>query len=326
MADRILVCDDDPRVRSVLSRLLVREGYVVRMAENGAQALEEIETNPPDVLLLDAAMPGYDGFETLRRARQTPAGALLPIAMITGLSDTASRVRALETGADDFVVKPFEVEVLSARIRSLLRVKHLTDQLERTENVVIALARTVEARDAYTDGHMWRLASYSRTVAIALGNDAQQARDAWYGGLLHDIGKIGIAEEVLKKEGALTPEEFAEVRRHPDVGAAIVAPMRFAARVGPIVRGHHERWDGGGYPGGLAGDAIPLGSRIVAVADAFDAMTTDRPYRPALPHTEAVRRLRAGAGSQWDRAVAEVFLDLLERGELDVSEVRGQVA
>ena len=311
----ILVCDDDPGVRGVLTRVLLREGLRVNTAENGDQALEEIRFHPPDVVLLDVTMPGMDGFETCRRIRASPGGALLPVALITGLSDTCSRVRGLESGADDFVVKPFENELLIARVRSLLRVKHLTDQLERTEDIVFALARTVESRDAYTDGHLWRLAAYSRAVALSMGLGEEQARIVWYGGILHDVGKIGIDERVLKKPGPLTPLEFQEIQRHPDIGATIVSQMRFALQVGPIVRSHHERWAGGGYPQGLVGEQIPIGARIVAVADAFDAMTTDRPYRNALPHDEAVRRLREGAGVQWDRAVVEVFLDLLERGE-----------
>jgi putative two-component system response regulator len=225
-------------------------------------------------------------------------------------------VRGLDAGADEFASKPIEAEVLTARIRSLLRVKHVTDQLERTENVIFAIARTVEARDAYTDRHLWRLAEYSRAMALALGCGAAEARYAWYGGLLHDIGKIGIDPNVLSKPGPLTREEFDEVKRHPDIGATIVASMRFAPIVAPIVRSHHERWDGQGYPAGLAGLEIPLPARLIAVADAFDAMTTDRPYRNAIPRDEAVRRLRAGSGEQWDRTAVNVFMDLLRRDEL----------
>lgn len=243
-------------------------------------------------------------------------GQLLPIALITGLADSASRVLGLASGADEFVDKPFEPQVLIARIHAMLRVKHLTDQLESTENVIFTLARTVEARDSYTDSHLWRLAEYSRTVALALGCSPEEARYAWYGGLLHDIGKIGIDESVLKKPGALTADEFLEVKRHPDIGADIVRSMRFAPVVSPIVRAHHERWDGGGYPLGLAGESVPLAARIIAVADSWDAMTTDRPYRGALEEREAVSRLLKGAGSQWDQTVVDVFVDLLAHGEL----------
>jgi putative two-component system response regulator len=316
MTDRILVCDDDPAVRAVLSRLLIHHGFRVRTVESGAQAIDEIARNAPDLVLLDVGMPELDGIEVTRRLRAIRGLELLPIVLITGLSDTASRIRGLEAGADEFTTKPIESEILIARIRSLLRVKHVTDQLERTENVIFALARTVEARDAYTDRHLWRLAEYSRTMAEALGCSPAEARYTWYGGLLHDIGKIAIDPVVLHKPGALTREEFEEVKRHPDVGAAIVSSMRFAPIVAPIVRSHHERWDGCGYPQGLSGENIPLAARIVSVADAFDAMTTDRPYRAALDTDEAERRLRAGGGEQWDRTIVDVFTDLLRHDEL----------
>jgi putative two-component system response regulator len=316
MIDRVLVCDDDIAVRGLLSRLLVHHGFRVRTVDSGAHALEEVERNAPDLLLLDVNMPGMDGIEVCRRVRAMRAHELLPVVLITGLYDTASRVRGLEAGADEFTSKPIESEVLIARIRSLLRVKHVTDQLERTEDVIFALARTVEARDAYTDRHLWRLAAYSRAMAIALGGSPAEARYAWYGGLLHDIGKIAIDPSVLMKPGALSRAEFEEVKRHPDVGASIVSSMRFAPIVAPIVRSHHERWDGRGYPQGLAGEEIPYAARIVAVADSYDAMVTDRPYRSAIDTEEAVRRLRAGAGEQWDRTMVDVFIDLQAHDEL----------
>jgi putative two-component system response regulator len=316
MSDRILVCDDDCAVRGLISRLLAHHGYEVRTVVNGAEALHEIATRSPDLLLLDVAMPGMDGFEVCRCVRAMPCGELLPIVLVTGINDSASRVAGLEAGADEFASKPLEIPVLLARIRSLLRIKHVTDQLERTENVIFTLARTVEARDSYTDRHLRRLADYSRSMALALGATPEEARFAWYGGLLHDIGKIAVDPAVLRKPGPLTREEFEQIKRHPDVGAGIIASMRFAPIVAPIVRSHHERWDGGGYPRGLRGEEIPLHARMVAVADAYDAMTTDRPYRAALDAEEAVRRLRHGSGEQWDRAIVDVFLDLLEHGDL----------
>jgi putative two-component system response regulator len=322
MTERILVVDDQPLVREVLALLLEREGYIVRQADSGEAALADLEVHPPDMILLDVTLPGMSGIEVCRRVRRRDSCDLLPIALITGMSDSLSRIRGLEAGADDFVSKPFEPEVLLARIRALLRVKRLTDQLERTENVIFAIARTVEARDAYTDAHLWRMAEYSRRMAGAFGASAEETRYAWYGGLLHDIGKIGIDDQVLRKPGALTEAEFDQIKRHPDMGANIVSSLRFAPVVAPIIRSHHERWDGRGYPQGLSGEEIPFAARIVAVADAWDAMTTDRPYRPALPHEEAMRRLRRGSGEQWDPTMVELFLRLLERGELESSGTR----
>jgi putative two-component system response regulator len=316
MVDRILVCDDDVTIRNLLSRLLIHHGFRVRTVENAGQALEELARTTPDLLLSDVQMPGIDGIELCRRVRSMRGYDLLPIMLITGLSDAASRIRGLEAGADEFTTKPIESEILVARIRSLLRVKHVTDQLERTEDVIFALARTVEARDAYTDQHLWRLAEYSRAMCKALGGSPTEARYAWYGGLLHDIGKVAIDPVLLRKPGALTREEFEEVKRHAEIGATIVSSMRFAPIVAPIVRSHHERWDGGGYPDGLAGEDIPLAARVVSVADAFDAMTTDRPYRKGLDRDEAEFRLRAGAGEQWDRTIVDVFVDLLRHDEL----------
>src|SRR6185503_6953623 len=178
-----------------------------------------------------------------------------------------------------FLPKPFAVAELLARVGAMMRIKRLTDQLESTDHMVFTLARTVAARDSDTDGHLKRMTEYSHALALALGCDADEARHIRYGGMLHDIGKIGVDEAVLKKRGPLTPAEMAEMRRHPEIGAGIVAPMRFASLVGPIVASHHERWDGDGYPRGLAGEDIPLGARIVAVVDGFDAMSSDRPYR-----------------------------------------------
>lgn len=316
MGDRILVCDDDSSVRSLLSRTLVRSGFRVRTAETGERALEEIATHTPDLLLLDLDLPGIDGLDVLRQVRARHGCELLPVVLITGHTDAQSCERGLEAGADEFAPKPFELRQLLARVRSLLRVKHATDQLERTENVVLALARAVEARDAYTDRHIRRIAEYSRALALALGASNEEADYAWYGGMLHDVGKIAIDPLLLRKPGPLTPEEFEEVKRHPEMGAAIIGSLRFAPIVAPIVRSHHERWDGSGYPHGLVGEDIPLAARVVAVVDAYDAMTTDRPYREALEPTEAVRRLRQGGGRQWDHTVVDVFVDLLQNGEL----------
>ena len=316
MNARILICDDDPAVRGTLTRLLTHAGYTITAVGTGAQALAEVSREHPDLILLDVGLPDMSGFEICQRLRRAPDGDRLRIAMITGLTDAEARIAGLECGADDFLNKPFEFPVLLARVRALLRIRQLTDMLESTENVIVALARTVEARDAYTDAHLWRIAEYSCAVMRALGASEQDVKDTWYGGLLHDIGKIGVSDAVLHKPGRLTPEESAQMEQHPDIGAGIVATMRFASRVGPLVRFHHERWDGHGYPLGLSGEQIPLGARVIAVADSWDAMTTDRPYRKALEPEVAVKRLQEGAGSQWDAQVVDMFVRLLRSGGL----------
>jgi putative two-component system response regulator len=323
MPERILVVDDDPRVRDVLTRFLEREGYVTIPAVSGEEALERVAAYPPDLVLLDVQLPGIDGFMVCRALKDNEATALIPVTILSGLQDAGARTRGIEAGADDFITKPFEYTLLRARIRTQLRIKRLTDQLESTERVVFSMARWVEIKDPYTEGHLRRIAGFSEQTALALGLPGEQARVVRYAGVLHDIGKIGVREELLSKPSPLTPEEQTELRRHAEYGAAIVAPMRFAGDVAPIILSHHEHWDGSGYPYGLRGEQIPFGARIISVVDAYDAMTSDRPYRKSLGNDEAVRRLGAGSGTQWDPAVVDVFLALLEAGQLRPVELPG---
>ena len=321
--ERILVVDDDPLVREVLLRFLEREGYEPFPAASGEEALEMVSAQPPDLVLLDVQLPGIDGYTVCRQLKDDEATALIPVTILTGVTDAEARTRGIEAGADDFITKPFEYGLLRARIRTQLRVKRLTDQLESTEMVVFSMARWVETKDSYTEGHLRRIAGYSEQTASALGLPPEQRRVIRFAGVLHDIGKIGVPGELLRKPGRLTPEEQREIRNHAEFGAAIVAPMRFAGDVAPIILAHHEHWDGMGYPYGLRGEQIPLGARIIAVVDAYDAMTSDRPYRASLGDEEAVRRLRAGSGSQWDPRVVAVFLDLLLAGLLQPGELPG---
>lgn len=316
MPATILVVDDDPAVADILSRFLVREGYNVTVAHTGKEALERVNERHPDLILLDVMMPEMDGFTTCQRLKDDRRTALIPVTMLTGSDDYENRRRGIESGADDFLSKPFEQNILRARIRSQLRLKRLIDQLEDTETVIFTLAQVVEAKDAYTEGHLRRLRRYGQRLAEACHLDELEVSAVEYGGILHDIGKIGISEAVLLKPGPLTDEEMNEMKCHPEIGERIIAPMRFAKDVAPIIRGHHERWDGKGYPDGLRGDDIPIGARIIAIADAYDAMTTNRPYRAALSDAEAVERLGAARGTQLDPHLLDVFLALLAAGEL----------
>ena len=318
MLAQILVVDDDPMIVDVLTRFLSREGYGVIIAQNGIEALEKVKIHQPDLILLDVTMPEMDGFTACRLLKEDERTALIPITMLTGLDDREHRTRGIEAGADDFLTKPFEHSILRARIRSQLRLKRLTDQLEHTENVIFMLAQAVEEKDSYTEGHLRRLRSYGEQLAIACGLGYNDVRAVRYGGILHDIGKIGVSETILRKPGPLDEYEIVEMRRHPAIGARIVLQMRFAREVGPIVMGHHENWDGSGYPNGLCGPEIPIGARIIAIVDAYDAMTTDRPYRKALHMDEVVRRLRTARGSQFDPDTLDIFLDLVISGRLDV--------
>ncbi|HEU5088060.1 MAG TPA: HD domain-containing phosphohydrolase [Roseiflexaceae bacterium] len=317
MSARILVVDDDPSIVEVLRRFLTREGYMVVTASNGLEAIDRVYSDDPDLILLDVTMPKMDGFTACRRLKDDEKTALIPITMLTGLDDLDHRTRGIEAGADDFLSKPFDQTTLRARIRSQLRIKGLTDQLEHTEGVIFMLAQAVEAKDPYTEGHLTRIKSYAEQLATACGLPSDEVRAVRYGGVLHDIGKIGISDNVLLKAGTLTNEEIAIMRRHPEIGAQIVSQMRFAPKIMPIIRGHHERWDGCGYPDGLRGNEIPIGAQIISVVDAYDAMMTTRPYRAALPLERCLEAMQAGRGSQFAPAVVDVFLELVARGHLE---------
>lgn len=314
MSAKILVVDDEPSIVDVLTRFLSREGYNVITAANGREALERVRQDPPDLILLDVTMPELDGFAVCQQLKEDQRTALIPITMLTGLDDREHRTRGIDAGADDFLTKPFEQSILRARIRSQLRIKRLTDQLEHTENVIFMLAQAVEAKDVYTEGHLRRLRAYGEQLALACGLSPAEVAAVRHGGILHDIGKIGVDEAIIRKPGPLTPEEAAQMRRHPEIGASIISQMRFAREVAPIINGHHEYWDGSGYPQGLSGDAIPIGARIITIVDAYDAMMTDRPYRAALGEVESLRQLHGGRGSQFDPDLLDIFVGLVEKG------------
>ena len=313
---RILVVDDDPQICALLVRFLEADGFSVLAAGDGQQALEMVLRDPPDLIILDVHMPRMNGLELCRRLKADDQTALIPVTMLTGYNDATERANGLEAGADDFLPKPFDFATLRTRIRAHLRIKRLTDQLERTETVIFSMARWVEMKDEYTEAHLRRVAGYGEQTAKALGLTGEELSSVRYAGILHDVGKIGVPDSIIGKTGSLSALERAVLQKHSGYGAQIVAPMRFAAAVAPVIHAHHERWDGEGYPRRLIGDAIPLGARIVAVADAWDAMNTHRPHRRSLGETEATRLLREGAGSQWDATVVATFLELLERGEL----------
>jgi putative two-component system response regulator len=308
----VLVVDDEELNRKLLRALLTSRGYRVEEAADGEEALRKAREVGPDLVLLDVRMPKVDGLQACRELKQDAQTQLIPIVLVTALSSVEDRVAGIDAGADEFLSKPFHQAELLARVRSLIRLKQLTDQLERTENILFTMAAAVEAKDPYTEGHLRRLIEYTARISAALELSAHLSTVIRYGALLHDIGKIGLPDAILQKPGALTPEEFEIVKQHPAFGERICRPLRFGAEVGPIVRGHHERWDGRGYPDGLIGEAIPLGARVVAIADTFDAITTDRPYHRALPIATAIGELRQGAGAQWDARIVRCFAAIMD--------------
>jgi putative two-component system response regulator len=307
----VLVADDAENVRSLFSQLLASDGYTVLTASDGDAALETTRRHRPHVLLLDVRMPGADGIEVCRRVKSAPETCLTPVILITGMADGSDRMEGIEAGCDDFLTKPVNPHELRARVRVLARMKQLIDELDSAEAAFMTLARTIEARDPSTNGHCERLAHYAVSLGSTLGLAGDDLGALHRGGYLHDVGKVGVPDAVLLKPGPLTSAEFDSMRRHTEIGDALCAPLQSLRRVRPIVRHHHERLDGSGYPDRLRGDQVPQLAQIVAIVDVYDALTTDRPYRPALPHAAVVRELQSGvkAGQYNDRFV-EAFLDI----------------
>jgi putative two-component system response regulator len=308
----VLVVDDEPDNVDLLQVYLEAEGYQVMTAYRGEEALEKAFARQPDLVLLDVMMPGLNGFEVCRRLKAARRTQFVPVVIITALRERRDRVAGAEAGADDFLTKPFDRVELLARVRNLLQIRHLTDKLEHAESVIFALAEAVEAQDPYTEKHLQRMASLSERLAQAAGLDPHQVVAVRYGSILHDVGKIGVSEAILRKPGPLTEEEWAGVREHPAIGTRIVQSMRLARQIVPIVRSHHERWDGRGYPDGLKGEEIPIEARIVALVDAYDAMSTERSYRAALPPEVIRTELEQNAGKQFDPDLTVLLLRLLE--------------
>jgi putative two-component system response regulator len=308
---KVVIAEDDLPSRVLLRAILEREGCVVRESADGASALRLVADDPPDLLLLDVNMPPPDGMEVTRLVRQRHGDAELPIMLITGHGETPIKVAGLEAGATDFITKPYEPTELVARIRAAMRTRAAMLRLESAQGVIATLANAVEAKDPTTEQHCSRLADLALILARRAGKSGDTLEAISYGAVLHDVGKIGVREAVILKTGPLTEDEFVEMRRHPGVGADIVAPLQLGKLVSPIVRGHHEHWNGKGYPDGLRGTNIPFGARVVAVVDAYDAMVHDRPYRRALSEDQARSQLITHSGSQFDPELAELWLEYL---------------
>jgi putative nucleotidyltransferase with HDIG domain len=323
---RILVVDDEEALRKVLRLGLMQDGYDVREAAGGQEALDLMARWAPDVIVSDLLMPGVDGIELLRRSKE--ADDTIGFVVLTGVGTTKQAVQALRLNADDYLLKPYDVDELAISVdRALvrqnrfyqqcleLRVAQLGQQLERlTEEALISLAGAVEARDGYTGAHLERVTRYAQAVGMALELDRDQLRTLWIGGLLHDIGKISIPDSVLNKPSALSLDELNVMREHPRLGAAILEQSSFLASAVPAVLHHHERWDGDGYPFGLREGEIPIEARVLAVADTYDAIISDRAYRPRRPEEAAIEELLRCRGTQFDPEVVDAFIAARKRG------------
>ena len=304
----VLVVDDNEIDRELLLSHLAGHGFAVREAADGQRAIDLFREHSPDLVLLDVIMPGLSGYDVCQRIRELPSGSLTPIIMVTSLLEAGDKTTAAAMGADDFVSKPVNRTELLTRMQSLLRIKRLADALDGAENTILALARSLEARDTYTCEHSERVGRYGARLGqhVGLSRDEQEAMRM--AGLLHDIGKIGVCDGTLQNPGALDEAQWQEIRLHPVTGAEICKPLRSLKGQLPAIRHHHERWDGRGYPDGLARNEIPLGARIIAICDAWDAMISDRVYGRGMPEDTVRDILRGGAGTQWDAALVGIFL------------------
>jgi putative two-component system response regulator len=312
----VLVVDDVAANRELLLARLEDLEYDVREARDGIEALEAIEAAEPDLILLDVDMPRMDGIAVCNKLKSHPTRRLIPIVILTASHDPAQRLRGIAAGADDYLSKPFDANELLIRTRVLLKDRALNMKLDATEDVLLALARAVEARDRYTIFHAERVGQFAAELGKILAFDTQDGELLYEGGVLHDLGKIVIPDAILLKPGPLSADEFAIMQQHSVEGERICLSLRSVAFFLPIIRHHHERFDGNGYPDHLRSSDIPIGARIVAVADAWDAMTSDRPYRAGLERDAALAQLRAGSGSQWDAEVVGAMIHLIDSGAL----------
>ena len=315
MKKRILIVDDLAENREILTGLLESGGHDLETANDGLEAVERATANPPDLILMDITMPRLTGFEACRRLKADPRTELVPIVLVTGLLAREDRIEGIAAGCDDFLTKPVDSEQLLARTRNLLRTKALVDELEQAENVLVSLATALDAKDNYTSGHSQRVGEYAEALGAAVGLAGKERRNLRRAGLLHDIGKIGTDLAYLNKQGALTTAEYQEVKRHPVIGYEICLPLRTMAPLLPLIRGHHERLDGRGYPDGLKADAIPVALRCLTVADVYDALTSDRSYRKAMTIDDALALMRKEATvGMWDLRIVDTLGEVVAKG------------
>jgi putative two-component system response regulator len=326
MNERVVVVDDDAIILKQANMTLMEAGFKVTCLKNGKLLMDYIKMNPTDILLLDIRMPEMDGFETIQALREWEAEnsrEAVPVIFLTANEDAESEAKGLTLGAIDFIKKPFSSEVLKIRVRNILdlimlqkdlhrEVQKKTSELESLSlHVVQTLAKTIDAKDAYTNGHSERVADYAKEIAKRYGYDEDRQEEIYMMGLLHDVGKIGVPDTVINKPGKLTDEEFAMIKKHPMRGAEILATVSEMPKLVTGARWHHERFDGRGYPDGLKGEEIPEEARIIAVADAYDAMTSHRSYRDIIPQDHVKSEIEKGMGSQFDERFAKIMLEMI---------------
>jgi putative two-component system response regulator len=316
---RVLVIDDDPGVLSLFERLLAREGYGVTVATDFDSAQHAIEQQAPDVILLDVVLPGTDGFSICKWLKDNATTRLTPVILVTAFGDRESRINGRRAGADDFLTKPVDLQELVVRVAAAAKLKRYTDDLDSAASIVMTLGVMIEARDGTTEGHCHRMANYATAIGRALGLSAADLQALHRGGFLHDIGMLAMPPLVLLKAGPLEPEEFERIKSHTIVGDDLCRNLRSLQAVRPIVRHHHERRDGSGYPDQLKEDQIPLLAQIISVVDTYDAVTHNRPYQQTQSPADAIRLLRREADQGLrDAALVETFARIVTAGQLEV--------
>ncbi len=331
MSDWVLVVDDDTANLKMASRILVSEQMRVSCLKSGEDALKFLQENKPDMVLLDLHMPGMDGFETIAAIRADEKTADIPVIFLTADDDRDTEAKALTAGAMDFIKKPFVPEVLLLRVKNtieLIRLKtSLSDEVEKKTQEIIAqteklerlsmqivkaLSGAIDAKDTYTNGHSTRVAEYAREIAKRVGFSKKEQDDIYMMGLLHDIGKIGIPDAIINKPAALSDEEYEIIKTHPAVGAGILKNITELPKLMTGARWHHERYDGKGYPDRKSGDEIPVEAQIIAVADSYDAMSSRRSYRNALPQQQIRSELEEGRGKQFAPEYADAMIAMID--------------
>ena len=313
----VLVVDDDEAIRHLFGRWLAAQGYTVAAVKDGNAALDAVKTESPDVVILDIAMPGLNGVEVCRRIKGDPSTRLTPVILVSAVDGIEDRVAGLAAGADDFLSKPPDAKELLTRVGAVVRVKRYTDDLDSAASIITTLATMIEARDGHSDGHCYRMANYAAALGRRLSLDSDALQALRRGGMLHDIGMLAIPESVIMKSGPLDPVEFDVVKTHTTVGDSLCANLRSLQAVRPIVRHHHERRDGSGYPDRLHGDEIPLLAQIISIVDVYDAVTTKRAYQPSKSADEAIGILRSEVEKGWrDHDLVEEFVTLIAEGRL----------
>lgn len=310
---KVLVIDDHPSSRMTAVALLSVEGYEVIEADSGPVGLKRVVEYNPDLILLDVMMPGMDGFEVCRRLKEDEQTRLIPVVFITALNDRRSRIMGIEVGGDDFLTKPFDRLELSARVKSLIRQKRLNEDLDHAEQVLFSIARAVESRDPNTGDHCERLVTMGKAFGEYIQLPRADIRNLMWGGYLHDIGKVGIPDAVLLKKGSFTPEEREIMNHHVLIGEQICKPLRTMRGVIPIIRYHHERWDGTGYPDGLVGNDIPYLAQVFQIIDIYDALTSERPYKRAFTSAEALEIIAQETAKGWrNPKLVQQFIEFIK--------------